>query len=229
MLRAMSPPPAIPRALERYPLGTELPGDVPRWEAKDRERGREVVVSRVPFGASRREERDAFVKDVRALYTVTSPALIAAYDAGAWDDDAFVVEERVIEPRPLAEAELDAREKALAARAIAEGVATLHDAGWTLDAIDVVIDAYRQPKIAALRSARRGAGDVAALRSIVETLVPGAIEGATAAAIAKNVRVPEPGPSTPLVHGAAPRGGTAWIAIVVIAIVVVAIVLVLSR
>ncbi len=217
---------SIPRALERYPLGKKLEGDRERWEATDRERGRDVIVTRVRFTTGERKERDELLATVRALYTVSSPALIGALDAGAWEDDAFVVEERVIEPRPLVEAapELDAREKALAARTLAEGLAVLHEAGWTLDAMDVAIDAYRQPKIPIATLARRTnevrqTADLAGLLVLVEQLAPGSPPATSARAMAGAVRVPEPTPA-PLVHADAPRSSIVWVvALVILAIV----------
>ena len=224
---------AIPRALERYPLGARLDGALDAWRANDRDRGAPVTVTRVAFGPERRAERDDFVERVRALFAVTAPALITALDAGAWDDDAFVVEEAVVEPAALPEgvAALDARERALAARSLAEGFARLHEAGWSIDALaprDVVIDAYRQPRLSmALRvvpaSEATRRDDVERLRTIVSSWTSVG-EAASADDLARSIRVPESA-SRPLLPTAAPPAASRlpWllVALVVIAIVVV--------
>jgi hypothetical protein len=203
--------PQIPRSLERYPLGVKLDrAGAERWNATDRDRGRDVTVTRVAFGPERRADRDAYVERMRALYTVNSPALIAVFDAGAWDDDAFVVEERVIEPQPLGAMELDARENALAARSIAEGVATLEDAGFSLSALDVVIDAYRQPKIAVASDAEPAteasrARDHDQLAAVVESLLPGTPAASSVKALAAAIVAPAAGPGTPLVRASPPK------------------------
>ncbi len=216
----------IPRALERYPLGTKIDGAGDRWGATDRDRGRDVTVTRVAFGPERREQRDALVERVRALFSVNSPALVAALDAGAWEDDAFVVEERVVEPQPIGAADLDAREKALAARSIAEGVAALDAAGWALPSLDVVVDAYRQPRIAMALDAERAtestrATELERLQVIVRELVPGAPSASSASALAKAIDVPVAGPSTPLVHGTKPTSSPMlWVAVVIGVVVI---------
>lgn len=221
---------AIPRALERYPLGDAIEGGIERWNATDRERGRDVVVTRVRFGAEEREARDALIERVRALFAVTSPALIAALDAGEWQDDAFVVEERVIEARPLDAVELDARERTQAARSIAEGIAALHEAGWSLASLDVVVDAYRQARIAIATAVLRAtpdsrASDLQRLSSLVSMLAPGTPAAASAAEIASAIAIAEPGPSTPLVHASTPtRSPLVWIVLIVLGAVLFAIV-----
>ena len=94
--------------------------------------GREVIVSRVPFGPEKQAEREAFVVRARKLYALAVPALVACFDAGAWDDDAFVVEDRVLEPSSApreAREGLDPRERSLAAQGAAEAVRALHEAG----------------------------------------------------------------------------------------------------
>lgn len=199
----------IPRALERYPLGEAIEGAPSRWNARDRERGRDVVVTRVFFGAEKKVERDALVARARALFAVSSPALIAVFDAGPWDDDAFLVEDRVIEPQPIGAMELDARERSLAARAVAEGVATLNAAGFSLDALDVVMDAYRQPHIAMGSAAIEAteatrASDLRALEDVVERLAPPAPRVQSAAEMATAIVIADAPPSKPLVHGEAP-------------------------
>jgi len=226
--------PKIPRGLERYPLGTKLDGADERWDATDRDRGRDVTVTRVAFGPGEREARDALVERVRALYVVASPALIAALDAGPWDDDAFVVEERVIEPQSLDAAPLDPREKALAARSIAEGVAALHEAGWALSSLDVVVDAYRQPKIAIARATERATDqarvrDLERLAPLVATLAPGTPKATSASALAAAVVVPDAGPSRPLVHASAPKGSPLLWLLVLLAVLAVAVVAVTLR
>lgn len=205
----------IPRALERYPLGQ---GENDRWQASDRERGRAVAVSRVRFGPDRREARDAFVERARALFTVSAPALVSVLDAGEWDDDAFIVEEALIEPRPAREAlaDLDPREKALAARALAEGIAALHEAGWSLASLDegdFLIDAYRQPHLAivdraieASEAARRA--DVDRLATIVSSWTP--VEPrASAAELARAIEIPAER-SSPLLANAKPPSNARW-------------------
>jgi hypothetical protein len=203
---------AIPRSLERYPLGAPL--DAERWRAVDRDRGRDVTVTRVAFGRERRAERDAFVEDAHALYGVSSPALIAVQDAGPWAEDAFVVEERVVDPRPIEEAQLDPRERALAARAIAEGVAVLDANGWTLDTIEVAIDAYRQPKVSVARHVHRSSGpaSIAALSRVVQLLAPGTPPAMRAVELARNVTIPDAPPGLPLYQGRAPErmGALGW-------------------
>ncbi len=210
----------LPRGLERYALGEKLEGEPTRWLATDRDRARDVVVTRVAFGPSRSAERDERVTRAKALFAVNAPALVATYHAGPWGDDAFVVEERRIEPEPLGARELDPRERALAARAIAEGIATLHAAGWSLDELDVQMDAYRQPKIAAAlhtlpRTAESEARDLAEVRAALTRLGIDAPDAASAAALAAAIAVPVAGPSTPLLHAEKPAGraGAAWVAV----------------
>ena len=86
----------LPRGLERYALGEKLEGEPVRWLATDRDRGRDVLVTRVAFGPSRLAERDDRVARAKALFAVNAPALVATYHAGPWADDAFVVEERLV-------------------------------------------------------------------------------------------------------------------------------------
>ena len=219
----------LPRALDRYPLGAKIEGaGAERWSATDRERGRDVVVTRVAFGPERRAERDAFVERVRALFSVTSPALVAALDAGAWEDDAFLVEEAVSEPQPLGAAELDAREKALAARALAEGIAVLDAAGWSLPALDVVVDAYRQPRIAIANDVERAsvasrAAMLERLQTVTAELVPDAPRASSAAELARAIAVPAGGPSTPLVHASPPaRSPALWVVLALGVVVLIA-------
>lgn len=225
----MSEPVSTPRGLERYPLGAAIEGGLSRWNARDRERGRDVVVTRVVFGADRKEERDAFVARVRSLYAVNSPALVAAFDAGTWDDDAFVVEDRVVEGQPIGTVELDRRERSLAARAIAEGIAVLHAAGWSLSAFDVVIDAYRQPRIGIAREAVEASpesreNNVRELSNVVDSLAPPAPRVATAAEMAAAIVIADAPPPTPLVHAEAPKRTPmlAWVVLAIVGAIVVA-------
>jgi hypothetical protein len=229
---------SIPRALERYALGARLDGPHDRQRAVDRDRGADVVVSRIAFGAARTEERDALVERARSLFAVSAPALIAVRDAGPWDDDAFVVEEAVVEPRSPAEAlgDLDRREQALAARALAEGVARLHEAGWciaALDASDVSIDAYRQPHLAiATRTVPRSEdgcrADVERLRAMVSSWARIG-DASTAADLARAIEVPE-ATATPLLTHATPPRGASWTRIVIaIAVAIMLVLYFLSR
>ena len=125
-------------------------------------------------------------------------ALLAdGIDAGTWDDDAFLVEERLIEPRGIDEgaADLDAREKALAAQSLAEGVATLHAAGFALASLDVELDAYRQPKLHVARLVRTKDDvgerqDLERLAEIVARLAPGTRAADSAQALAAAIEVP---------------------------------------
>lgn len=226
----MSESVTIPRALERYPLGAAIEGGLARWNARDRERGRDVVVTRVVFGPSRKEERDAFVARVRSLYTVNSPALVAAFDAGPWEDDAFVVEDRVVEGQPIGALELDRRERSLAARAIAEGIAALHAAGWSLSPLDVVIDAYRQPRIGVAREAIEATAesreaDLRELSAVVDSLAPPAPRVDSAAEMATAIVIADAPPPTPLVSASAPTKTPmlAWVVVIVMIVVIVAV------
>jgi hypothetical protein len=218
----------VPRALERYPLGERIEGDADRWKAVDRDQRRDVIVSRVPFGADRKSERDAFVARARTLYTIASPAIVACFDAGAWDDDAFVVEDLVLEPSSSALAAcdtLDPRERALAAEGAAEAVLALHAAGLSGGLADVRIDGYRQPRIAVARCVREAddagrASDAEALKTLVRTLVPDAKRDVLVA-----LGAPPPAVSTPLVPGASSTAKQAAMVVVFVCALVLLLVI----
>lgn len=218
------PPPRVPRALERYPLGERVEGEGDRWKAVDREQRRDVIVSRVPFGPERKADRDAFVARARRLYALAAPALVASFDAGAWDQDAFVVEDVVLEPSITpsdARETLDPRERALAARGAAEAVHALHEAGLAGGLTDVRIDGYRQPRIGVARTVRDGtdetrAADVAVLRAVVGELVPDADvrDAASAADVLRALGAPPAAIARPLVPGASSTAKQAAVVVV---------------
>lgn len=209
----------------------ERPLDGAEFEATDAVRGGTVVVTRVSFGPERREERDRLVERVRSLWTVTAPALVLPVDAGAWDDDAFVVEERVEAPfTSLASGvgDLDAYERASAATNVAEGVAALHAAGFVHGALSlesIQLDGYRQPKIHAAIVAVRASPESERvedrkLRTLLDEIAPGAVsstrEDATAAELARSIPRVDPGSSAPFipsVEAPAPWRGMTLLAI----------------
>jgi hypothetical protein len=202
-----------------------------RHEAVDTTRGANVVVTRVPFGPEGREERARLIERVRALWTVTAPALVLPIDAGEWDDDAYVVEERVEAPyTTLASglSTLDRPERASAARNVAEGVAALHKAGFAhgnLSLDTILLDGYRQPKIhtahVAVRSSTESErAEDRTLRTLLEEIAPGLVAtarpDATAAELARAIPELDNGPSPPLVPVSGAPGG--WQGMTVLAI-----------
>jgi tRNA A-37 threonylcarbamoyl transferase component Bud32 len=185
-----------------------------RFEAADTSRGAGVVVTRVPFGRERAEERARLIERVRALWTVTAPALVLPIDAGVWDDDAYVVEEKVEAPFTSIAAglsRLDAYERASAARNLAEGVATLHAAGFVhgnLSLETILLDGYRQPKIHTATIAMPATAETErvedrTLRTLLDEIAPGATKtaavDATAAELARAIPHVDPGAPVPFV------------------------------
>ena len=229
---------------ERFRLERALEGG--RHEAVDLTKGGIVIVTRAVFGPSRRADRDAFIERVRALWTVTAPALVLPIDSGEWDDDAYVVEERVEAPfaaLAVGLAGLDAYERASAARNLAEAIAVLHAAGFvhgSLTSETVLLDGYRQPKvhaavIATLADAESERAEDRTLRALLDEIAPGCVvsaaEGATAGELARCIVISAAGPSSPLVvvaEGTRSRGLLA-LAIALALIALVAIGLLLGR
>ncbi len=208
----------------------ERPLDDGTFEATDTSKGTTVVVRHVPFGTERAKERAQLIDRVRALWTVTAPALVLPVDAGAWDDDAFVVEEKVDAPVTSfreGSARLDAFERSSAARSVAEAIAALHAAGFVhgdLSLASIELDGYRQPKIHAAIVAVRASSESERvedrkLRALLEEMAPGSVqtarEDATAAELVRSIAHVEPGPTPPFV----PVAAGSWQGLTVLAIV----------
>jgi hypothetical protein len=183
--------PELPRQLGRVkPRWLEKPSEDSETKTKllvgnDTVTGREVDMTRVPFGLERIVERDAFVDAMKARTAILVPSLIAVHDAGEWDVDAFVATERIEGLEPLAQriASLSIAERVRVAKGLAEAVATLeaHGLACTKGMLEEAeLDPYRQVRLRALATATAGATEpevVEALRVWCERLadVPGEV------------------------------------------------------
>ncbi len=159
--------PELPRLVGRYRLRWRepLPGAPDGARAtlvgKDTVVDRELDVARIPFGAERLGERDAFVTRLKGRTTVLHPALVVVHDAGEWGDDAFVATEQIERGVPLREglASLDPSmsERLSWARSLAEAAVVLDETGLAIEPADwerTQLDAYRQPRVPGLERAK---------------------------------------------------------------------------
>ncbi len=172
-----------PRVVE--PGSAEADGE-PSLVAYDTVLGRDVALVRVGFGPERGEARDAFVQAMRARTSVLAPALVAIHDAGAWEDDAFLLLEEVRGAEPI-EAALSDRAPPLERRlgwieALIDAALALDRAGLALPQSDwasVALDAYGVPRVSGLdhaveATAEARAEAVRALGLWIERLAPAA-------------------------------------------------------
>lgn len=177
---------ALPRTLGRFGRLAPMAGDDARVAAVDGVVDRAVEIVRIPFGPSRRAERDARVALLRERTSVVHPAVRAVMDGGEWDDDAFAALELLFGERPL-EAWLGEADDSARARVAAEilgAAAVLSDRGIALEgAPAVVVDDYGQPKVLGLEHAL--ASDPARAAATLEALAERAASAAPAAVAAR--------------------------------------------
>lgn len=185
-------PASVGRIRLRYapwtPEEARLPEDerpVPRVLGIDSITGREVEVVRVPFGAARVAERDAFVADQRLRTSVIAPSLVAVHDAGEWGEDAFVATDAFGPTTPWAEhlPSLDAKARVEVARQILVGLAALEHAGLGLTDSFIrgaTFDRYGVLRLAGVDSLPRGPFDFDVVRWMLEALMEfpaGSVDG----------------------------------------------------